>query len=80
MSFREWFSAHYQCPGEYRYRAIQRLALETGLGWTTILRATNGTRVTVETAERLVALTGGAVTVDSMVRAPKQVRPGPEAA
>lgn len=81
MDFPTWFSTRYQREGEARYRAIHRLANETGVGWTTVLRATQGTRLQSGSAIVLSQATRGLVSSECMTAAPVRAKSaGPEAA
>lgn len=80
MDFPTWFSSRYQREGEARYRAIHRLANETGVGWTTVLRATQGTRLQSGSAIVLSQATRGLVSAEAMATAPVRSKSGSEAA
>lgn len=70
MDFSKWFDTHYRRPSEAKTRAIHRMSMETGLGWTTILRAVEGSRLQSGSAIVLSKATGGAVAVESLTTAP----------
>lgn len=76
MDFPNWFEQHYRDRGkdESPSRAIQRLALESGVGWTTVLRATKGTKLQRGSAIVLAGMTGGRVSVESLLGAPTRVQ------
>lgn len=70
MHFATWFHEHFRRQDEAEYPAVHRLACETRLGWTTVLRAVKGTKLRTHSAEVLSAATGGAVSVDELRAAP----------
>lgn len=70
MMFADWFHDHYRREGEAKFRAIHRLAGETGLAWTTVHRALQGTRVTGGSAAVLSEASDGHVAVESLTSAP----------
>jgi hypothetical protein len=68
--FAEWFKTTWQRPGESETTAIARAQGETGIAALTWKRALRGSRVRLDSAERISAFTGGAVTIESLVIAP----------
>ena len=70
MRFSDWFQTEYRRVGEGKFPAIHRLALETGVSWSTVRRALSGSQVRAGNAITLSQATGGKVSAESLVFAP----------
>ncbi len=70
MRFDEWFHGEYRRAGEGKFPAIHRLALESGVSWSTVRRALNGSQLRAVNASTLARFTGGKVSAETLAFAP----------
>jgi hypothetical protein len=73
MDFETWIRDVYRRSDESITHAIHRLAFQLELGWTTVRRASMGSRVQPASANVLAGATAGAVSADSLKNAPTTV-------
>lgn len=70
MTFREWFDANYRRPDESVSRATARFQAEFDFSYPTIFYALRGSRMSPDAALRIEKITGGQVSVASLVIGP----------
>ncbi len=76
MKFSTWFDEQFRQANETKTDALCRAQLRARVSSMALRRALDGSRLKIETAEKLSALSGGAVRVTDLVIAPtrRQVR------